>query len=75
VPQIDPADREALARAYIAQHGDMPSPADCPAAARYAVAVAQATPAEFAQLFQDFRQTVASLPGGWLLLAYGSSLH
>lgn len=73
--QVSPADREALARACIALHGDMPSPTDCPAAARYAAAVAQATPAEFAQLFQELRHTIATLPGGWLLLEYTRSVH
>jgi len=74
MPYIDPADREAVARAFIASHADFPSPTD-PAAARYAAAVAQMTPEERGEAFRQFLLTVESLPGGRLLLDAAYSVH
>ena len=72
---IDPADREAVARAFIASHADLPSPTDSPAAARYANANARMTEAEQWEAFGQFLQVVESLPGGRLLLEYTRSIH
>jgi hypothetical protein len=72
---INPADRETVARAFIASHADFPSPTDSPAAARYADANARMTAAERWEAFQQFLQVVDSLPGGRLLLEYTKSIH
>lgn len=74
MPQIDRADVEAVARAFIASNADFPSPTD-PAAIRYATAVAQMTPEERGESFRQFLLTVDSLPGGRLLLDSTRSIH
>jgi len=72
---IDPADREAVARAFIASHADFPAPTDSPASARYADANARMTEAERWEAFGQFLRVVESLPGGRLLLEYTRSIH
>lgn len=74
MPYIDPADREAVARAFIALHADFPPPTN-PAAKRYADAVARMTPEERGEAFRQFLLTVDGLPGGRLLLDSTRSIH